>query len=249
MNALKNKEKTITVAVAGNPNSGKSTLINAIAGSRLHVGNWPGVTVEKKSASLVYEDRMIQLVDLPGTYSLSPYSQEEIIARDYLVREKPDVIVNVVDATNLERNLYLTMQLIELDIPMIIALNIYDEAEKKGYAIDAAAMETVLGVRVIPTVSTKGLGLDNIMKAVADIGEDPSTHRPKRLNYGADIESAASTIEAHIEKHLPDLSGAYSARWLSLKLMEGDETVYKETGLAKENSFIQESMRHLIKAH
>src|SRR6266498_1622658 len=108
--------KTVTVAVAGNPNSGKSTLINAIAGTRLHVGNWPGVTVEKKEAQFEFNGRKIRLIDLPGTYSLSPYTQEEIIARDYLVQERPDLIVNVVDSTNLERNLYLTVQLLELGI-------------------------------------------------------------------------------------------------------------------------------------
>jgi ferrous iron transport protein B len=122
----KTDKKVITVAVAGNPNSGKSTLINAIAGTRLYVGNWPGVTVEKKEALFEYEGRKIKLVDLPGTYSLSPYTQEEIIARDYLVHERPDVIINVVDATNLERNLYLTVQLMELGIPIVMALNIYD---------------------------------------------------------------------------------------------------------------------------
>ena len=122
----KTDKKVITVAVAGNPNLGKSTLINAIAGTRLYVGNWPGVTVEKKEALFEYEGRKIKLVDLPGTYSLSPYTQEEIIARDYLVHERPDVIINVVDATNLERNLYLTVQLMELGIPIVMALNIYD---------------------------------------------------------------------------------------------------------------------------
>lgn len=111
------EKKVITVAVAGNPNSGKSTLINAIAGTRLHVGNWAGVTVEKKEAMFEFQGKKIRLVDLPGTYSLSPYSQEEIIARDYLVHERPDLIINVVDATNLERNLYLTVQLTELGIP------------------------------------------------------------------------------------------------------------------------------------
>lgn len=151
----KTERGTITVAVAGNPNSGKSTLINAIAGTRLYVGNWPGVTVEKKTATFEYDGRKINLVDLPGTYSLSPYTQEEIIARDYLVHERPDVIIDVVDATNLERNLYLTIQLLELGIPVVIALNIYDEAQKKGYKIDIKAMEKLLGVRVIPTIATK----------------------------------------------------------------------------------------------
>ena len=134
-------QEVITVAVAGNPNSGKSTLINAIAGTRLQVGNWAGVTVEKKEALIEYRGRKIRLVDLPGTYSLSPYSQEEIIARDYLVHDKPDVIIDVVDATNLERNLYLTMQLLELGLPVVAALNIYDEAENKGYKGHVAGLQ------------------------------------------------------------------------------------------------------------
>ena len=143
-------KKAVTIAVAGNPNSGKSTLINSIAGTRLHVGNWPGVTVERRSAHLEYADRKIELVDLPGTYSLSPYTQEKIVARDYLVHDKPDVIIDVVDATNLERNLYLTVQFMELEIPLVIALNIYDEAEKKGYVIDVAKMGEMLARRSSP---------------------------------------------------------------------------------------------------
>ncbi|HEY3277001.1 MAG TPA: FeoB small GTPase domain-containing protein, partial [Syntrophorhabdaceae bacterium] len=159
------RQPVINVAVAGNPNAGKSTLINALAGTRLHVGNWPGVTVERKSAFLEYDGARINLVDLPGTYSLSPYTEEEIVARDYLVRERPDVIVDVVDSTNLERNLYLTVQLMELDIPMVIALNIYDEAEQKGYTIRVKALEEMLGVRAIPTVATKRTGLKDLIEA------------------------------------------------------------------------------------
>src|SRR5512145_1643971 len=171
------EKRTITIAVAGNPNSGKSTLINAIAGSRLHVGNWPGVTVEKKEASLEHGGRRIRLVDLPGTYSLSPYSQEEIVARDYLAHERPDVIVNVVDATNLERNLYLTVQLLELGLPVVIALNIFDEAEAKGYRIDVAGIEERLGVRVVPTSATRKEGLRELLDAALASAEAPPWRR------------------------------------------------------------------------
>lgn len=242
-------KRVITVAVAGNPNSGKSTLINAIAGTRLHVGNWPGVTVEKKSAVFEHKGRKIKLVDLPGTYSLSPYTQEEIIARDYLVREKPDVIIDVVDATNLERNLYLTVQLLELGIPVIIALNIYDEAGKKGYKIDIKAIEKMLGVTVIPTIATKKSGLEDLLKAVTEIADNPALHNPKKLHYEDDIESAASAVEAHIKNSYPQLAARYPLRWLSLKLMEGDEHVREEIDLSGDLAFIEDLTAHLRKAH
>lgn len=242
------EKKTITVAVAGNPNSGKSTLINAIAGTRLYVGNWPGVTVEKKTAAFEFEGRKINLVDLPGTYSLSPYTQEEIIARDYLVKQKPDVIINVVDATNLERNLYLTVQLMELGIPIVIALNIYDEAEKNGYKIDTRAMESMLKVNIIPTVATRKKGVDELMKAVIESFE--TTLIPNRLNYGQDIENAASVIEMHIKNIYPSLLETYPLRWLSLKLIEKDPYVMKELNIYKNNeTFIDESVSHLKSFH
>jgi ferrous iron transport protein B len=171
------EKRTITVAVAGNPNAGKSTLINAITGSRLHVGNWPGVTVEKKEASFEFGGAHIRLVDLPGTYSLSPYTQEEIIARDYLVHQRPDLVINVVDATNLERNLYLTMQLLELGLPVVMALNIFDEAEAKGYRIDVKGIEQMLGVTVIPTAATKNRGTRELLEAVLHTAADPTTRR------------------------------------------------------------------------
>ncbi|MGE5895003.1 MAG: ferrous iron transport protein B [bacterium] len=241
-------QKTITVAVAGNPNSGKSTLINAIAGTRLHVGNWPGVTVEKKTAAFEHEGRRINLVDLPGTYSLSPYTQEEIIARDYLVHEKPDVIVNVVDATNLERNLYLTVQLLELDIPMVVALNIHDEAEKKGYRIDTRTIERTLGVNVVPTVATKKSGLTDLLKAVTEMADDAEGHRPKRLHYGEDLESAASILEGHLRRNHHTVAAGYPLRWLALKIMEGDQHILEETGL-DEGGLLGETLRHLRQAH
>ena len=245
----KNPElRTIRVAVAGNPNSGKSTLINAIAGTRLHVGNWPGVTVEKREAALEHKGNGIKLVDLPGTYSLSPYTQEEIVARDYLIHEKPDVIIDVVDATNLERNLYLTVQLMELDIPMVMALNIYDEAEAKGYRIDTKAMEEMLGMKVVPTVATKGSGLDLLLEKVIEVAGSQE-NKPNRLSYGTDIETAASKLWSQIEETQPFVAGKYPSRWLSLKLMEGDEYVTKELKLPGNGLPAQEVISHLRKAH
>lgn len=242
------QQRTTTIAVAGNPNSGKSTLINAIAGTRLHVGNWPGVTVEKKEALFEFEGKKIRLVDLPGTYSLSPYTQEEIIARDYLVHEKPEVIVNVVDATNLERNLYLTVQMMELGIPIVMALNIYDEAEQKGYKIDSKAIGAILGITVVCTVATGKIGLNELMKAALDRAEKPSSHKPKNLNYGLDIEKASREIENHLRKDHASIAERYPLRWLALKLMEGDQHVREETGL-DESGLLGETLRHLREAH
>ena len=239
--------QTITVAVAGNPNSGKSTLINAIAGSRLQVGNWPGVTVEKKEASFEHAGRRIRLVDLPGTYSLSPYSQEEIVARDYLAFERPDVVVNVVDATNLERNLYLTVQLRELGIPVVMALNIHDEAEAKGFRIDARAIEERLGIRVVPTSATKRTGLDELLGSVlAAAGAGDA--RAADLSYGPDIDAAVRCVAASLETRHPALVEKYPLRWLALKLIEGDERVAQETQLDRA-AIVGGALHHLETAH
>jgi ferrous iron transport protein B len=241
-------KKSITVAVAGNPNAGKSTLINAIAGTRLHVGNWPGVTVEKKEASFDYSGIKIRLVDLPGTYSLSPYTQEEIIARDYLVHERPDLIINVVDATNLERNLYLTVQLLELGIPVVMALNIFDEAEAKGYAINTAGIAERLGIRVIPTSAVKKSGIDTLLKAVRETADDPDLQVPRQLNYGVDVETSAVFLAESLRKSHPALLEKFPERWLLLKLMEGDRHLAEEANLGS-NSMLDDALHHLRRAH
>ena len=246
--AVPEPAKILTIAVAGNPNSGKSTLINGLAGTRLQVGNWPGVTVEKKEATLEFQGRRLRLVDLPGTYSLSPYSQEEVIARDYLVKERPDVILNVVDATNLERNLYLTVQLLELGLPVVMALNIYDEARNKGWEINPGLMEETLGIRVVPTVATKGEGLPDLLEAVLEVGDNPEAHAPRLLNYGHDLEEAAGEVDREIRRHSPGLVERYPARWLALKLLEADRRVGEETGLGG-GAVIARATKHLKQAH
>jgi len=244
-----NPQKVLTVAVAGNPNTGKSTLINALAGTRLQVGNWPGVTVEKKEAVLAHGGRQIRLVDLPGTYSLSPYSEEERIARDFLLHEAPDVIVDVIDATNLERNLYLTMQLLELGLPVVAALNIYDEAENKGYRIETPAMEEMLGAKIIPTVATRKQGMEELLNAVVAAAEDAAVSRTRKVSYGEDLEAAATEVESGVHRLFPHLLTRYPARWLALKLLESDRQVLEEINLGGVRAFEGEAVRHLHQAH
>ena len=158
--------KKFTVALAGNPNSGKSTVFNALTGARQHVGNWPGKTVEKKEGTCKRDDYEIQVVDLPGTYSLTAYSLEEVIARDYIIEEKPDVVIGVVDAANLERNLYLAIQILELGAPLVLALNMSDIADSRGLRIDMEMLSRGLnGTPVVRTIASRGKGIDELLGA------------------------------------------------------------------------------------
>jgi ferrous iron transport protein B len=160
---------TITVALAGNPNTGKSSLFNALTGSRQHVGNWPGKTVAKHEGCFEYEGTACRVVDLPGTYSLSATSPEEIIARDYLLSQEPDLVVLVVDASNLERNLYLTAQVLEMGVPSVIALNMTDVAVRRGDRIDVEVLGRRLGTTVVPTVARTGSGVDRLRDAIVGV--------------------------------------------------------------------------------
>jgi ferrous iron transport protein B len=158
-----------TVALAGNPNAGKSTIFNALTGAHQHVGNWPGKTVEMKAGQVSVDGITLDLIDLPGTYSLTAYSTEEIVTRDYLVYEHPDAVIAVVDAANLERNLYLVVQFIELGVPVIIALNMTDVAAARGLSIDLEKLSAGLGVPILTTIATQGRGLDELKRCVLDV--------------------------------------------------------------------------------
>ncbi len=164
--------KQLRVALAGNPNAGKSTIFNALTGSRQHVGNWPGKTVEKKEGSFKHGETEIEVVDLPGTYSLTAFSPEEVIARNYIINEEPDMVVTVVDAANLERNLYLTVQVLELGVPVVVALNMSDVADARGLKIDQGMLSEGLESPVVSTTANKGEGMDELVETMLSLAEE-----------------------------------------------------------------------------
>ena len=213
-----------TVALAGNPNSGKTTLFNELTGSHQHVGNYPGVTVEKKEGTYFRDGFRLHIVDLPGTYSLTAYSLEEVVARDFLVNHKPEVVINIVDASNLERNLYLAVQFLEMGVPICIALNMIDVATKRGIKIDAQKLASLLGVPVVPTVARIGKGKKELMDSAAHIIQTVKELSPLKISYGSDIDQALSDMEKEIEARR-FLTDKYRARWVALKYMENDEQI------------------------
>lgn len=212
------------IALAGNPNCGKTTLFNAITGAHHHVGNYPGVTVEKKVGAYQRNGHKLSLVDLPGVYSLTAYSLDERVAREFLVSNRPAVVINIVDASNLERNLYLTVQLLELGIPTVIALNMVDEAEARGIEIDAEELGRRLEIPVVPTVARTGKGTDELARTAAATAEEEQPWQPLRLSYGPDVDSVLDAIEDAI-RTAGLLVCFYPPRWTALKILEGDQAV------------------------
>lgn len=191
----------IRIALAGNPNCGKTTMFNSLTGSNQYVGNWPGVTVEKKEGKLKGHKDVI-ITDLPGIYSLSPYTLEEVVSRDYMLDEKPDVVINLVDATNLERNLYLTTQILELGIPVIIALNMIDLANKNGDKINVGKLSEALGCEVLETSALKGIGLDEVSNRAVALAAKQKTMTSQH-KFSDKVESYLTDIEEQLPSDLP----------------------------------------------
>jgi ferrous iron transport protein B len=215
-------ENSITVALAGQPNVGKSTVFNLLTGLSQHVGNWPGKTIEQKTGTYHYNGTQVCLVDLPGTYSLSANSLEERIARDYIIRERPDVVVAIVDAAALERNLYLVAELLSLPAPVVLGLNMVDVAEQQGVHIEPHVLEAALGLPVVPMVATKDRGVRELMEAVDLVSQDRATYAPIRPEIRGDHQAVLAQIQQLIAGAVPE---PYPEDWVALKLLEGDEEI------------------------
>ena len=215
------------IALAGNPNCGKTTLFNAITGARQHVGNYPGITVEKKEGYCQVNGRQIQLVDLPGTYSLTAYSPEELVARNFLIQDRPSAVINIVDSSNLERNLYLTVQLLELGMPVLIALNMVDMAAARGLEINFEELGRRLRLPVVPTVARTGRGKEELIEAAAQMGQKHLAWEPLHISYGPDIDPVLDRMESHI-RSAGFLTDLLPARWTALKYLETDDEVIRK---------------------
>jgi len=226
----------VRIALAGNANVGKSVIFNALTGLHQHIGNWPGKTVERAEGTLKYSEHVMDIIDLPGIYSLSSFSQEEEITRDYILNDRPDAIINVIDATALERNLYLTLQLIEMGKPLVIALNQMDLAKTKGLDINIKVLEEALDVAVVPVVATKGEGLTELLETAIRTEREPE----KETEYSETLEWAIRKTQERIQTE------KYPKRWLAIKLLEGTAPISIDVEDVKKNSKKSASRRFLI---
>lgn len=233
--AAKEKGKVINIALVGNPNCGKTTLFNFASNSHEHVGNYSGVTVDSKTARFKHKGYTINIADLPGTYSLTAYSPEELYVRTFIRERMPDIVINVVDASNIERNLYLTTQLIDMDIKVVLALNMFDEMQARGDVFDIETMGRMIGIPIIPTVGSKGIGVRELLDKVINLYSDKDkTYRHVHINYGVEIEESVKKVQASIRKN-PSITDLVSSRFLALKLLEKDNDAY--TIIQKTNNY------------
>lgn len=243
---------TINVALVGNPNCGKTTLFNRLTGSHEKTGNYAGVTVGKKTGTIQRSGYTINIIDLPGTYSITEYTKEEVYVREYITNNHPDVILNIVDASNLERNLFLTTQLIDMSIKTVMSLNMHDELAKSGATLDHTTLSTMLGFPIIPTVASKGEGLDDILDAVISSFEERTKNRHIHINYGTIIENAIQNIERELDLN-SDIAAKYHTRYLSIKLLETNlptsdviQTPVREEDKNDRNSFSNTRLEKII---
>jgi ferrous iron transport protein B len=219
-----NGKKELVVALAGNPNSGKTTIFNSLTGQRQHVGNYPGVTVETKEGICSYKNYTIRIIDLPGTYSLTPYSMEELVSRNFILNENPDVVVDVLDCSNLERNLYLATQFMEMQVPLILVFNKSDLTTLRGEKVDVNILSNLLGAPIVETIGHKGIGMERILETIVDVAEKCIVARKVTIGYGKELELEIEKIEALLQDSRP-LVEKYNLRWLAVKVLEKDSAI------------------------
>ncbi len=245
--SAKEKEFTINIALVGNPNCGKTTLFNFLSGSKEHVGNYSGVTINAKKATFTSGEYHFNVFDLPGTYSLTAYSPEEIYVRRFIMEETPDIIINVIDSSNLERNLFLTTQLIDMDIKVIIALNMYDELLKNEVKFDYQGLGKLMGIPIIPTVSSKGKGIQELIKKTIDVYEDlDPIVRHIHINYGEELEKSIQLLRTKIKLEKP-ITDKISSRFLAIKLLERDKHTTESLVLYPNFTEIEKTARNEIR--
>jgi ferrous iron transport protein B len=236
--------KQYTIAIAGNPNSGKTTLFNNITGAHQHVGNYPGVTVDKKEGTREYKGISINFVDLPGTYSLTAYSIEEVVSRNFILNEKPDLIIDVIDASNLERNLYLYTQLIELDVPIMLAFNMADVAKARGLKLDLELLSSLLGAPIVETVGNKNKGTETLLEKALEFINSDDKPSPPDILFGRYIEGAITSIIKELKEHTTNTEKK-KLRWIAIKLLEKDTEISEKIDNQIIHETVQAEQKHI----